>query len=242
MPDAPATVYDYLALLPDDRREALEAVRETILENLGQGFAEGIQYGMIGYFVPHAIYPSGYHCDPTEPVPFIGLASQKNHMAIYMFCLYTDPDAVEDFTRDWKTTGKRLDMGKSCVRFRKLEDVPLDVVGRAVKNATLTKFIASYESSLTHSARKKPKKKTAKKAARTTATRKTTSKKVGNRAAKKARSGTASKKVAKKATKKRAAKKKAAGATAKKPAKKASKKKTTKRTTKRKPARGTASR
>lgn len=138
------TVDDYLAALPPDRREALQAVREAILGNLPKGYAEGMQYGMIGYFVPHDIYPAGYHCDPTQPVPFASLASQKHHMAIYLFCLYTDDTALRQFTDAWKATGKKLDMGKSCVRFKKLDDVPLDVIGRAIRVPVKT-FLAHYE-------------------------------------------------------------------------------------------------
>ncbi len=140
-----ATVKDYLAELPAERREAIEAVRAVVLKNLPKGYAEGMQYGMIGYFVPHSIYPSGYHCDPKQPLPFASLASQKNHMAVYLFCLYTEGDAAERFKADWKKTGKRVDMGKSCARFRKLEDAPLEMIGKAVKRCPIQKFIEQYE-------------------------------------------------------------------------------------------------
>lgn len=138
----------YLAGLPADRKAALEAVRKVILANLDRkgGLEEGMQYGMIGYFVSHRVYPAGYHCDPKQPVPFVNLASQKNHMALYLFCLYTDPEALAQFEAEWKATGKKLDMGKSCVRFKKLEDVPLEVVGRAIKRVTAKRFLAHYES------------------------------------------------------------------------------------------------
>jgi len=140
-----ATVKEYLAELPADRRETIESVRAVILKNLPKGYAEGMQYGMIGYFVPHSIYPSGYHCDPKQPLPFASLASQKNHMAVYMFCIYSDGDVAERFKDEWLATGKKLDMGKSCVRFKKLEDVALDVIGRAVKRMPVKKFIEQYE-------------------------------------------------------------------------------------------------
>ena len=155
MADKVSTVQEYLAKLPEDRREALEAVRQTILNNLDAGFEEGIQYGMIGYYVPHEVYPDGYHTDPKQPLPFASLASQKNHMAIYLFCIYTSDDAEQRFVEEWKKTGKKLDMGKSCVRFKRLEDVPLKVLGRAIKRAKLKKFIASYEEAIPASKRKK---------------------------------------------------------------------------------------
>ena len=139
------TVEAYLDELPEDRRRAISAVRDTINTNLPKGYAEGMQYGMIGWAVPHELYPPGYHCDPAQPVPFASLASQKNHMALYLFCLYTDTEAMERFREAWIQTGARLDMGKSCVRFKRLEDVPLEVIGREIRRVTVTRFLASYE-------------------------------------------------------------------------------------------------
>ena len=150
-----ATVKDYLAELPADRREAIDAVRAVILKNLPKGYVEGMQYGMIGYFVPHAIYPAGYHCDPKQPLPFASLASQKNYMAVYLFCLYTEGDAAERFKAAWKATGKRVDMGKSCARFRKLDDAPIELIGKAVKRYPVKKFIEQYEGA-TKQVRKRP--------------------------------------------------------------------------------------
>ena len=129
------TVKALLAGLPEDRRKALKAVRAVILENLSPGYEEGIQYGMIGYYVPHSVFPPGYHCDPKQPLPFAGLASQKNHMAIYLMAVYGDPKLDAWFQKAWKATGKKLDMGKSCVRFKKLEDVPLKVLGQVIKKS-----------------------------------------------------------------------------------------------------------
>lgn len=139
------TVEDYLAELPEDRRQMVQAVREVILANLPDGFEEGMQYGMIGYFVPHSLYPAGYHCDPRQPLPFAHLASQKNHISVYLFCIYGNEKQIEWFQKAWLKTGRKLNMGKSCVRFRKLEDVPLDVIGQAVKRFPLKKFVTSYE-------------------------------------------------------------------------------------------------
>lgn len=140
------TVKQYLAELPEDRREAIEAVRGAILKNLPKGYQEGMLYGAIAYFVPHSVYPPGYHCDPSLPLPFAGLASQKNYMTVSLMCVYSDSDHEAWFRQAWAKTGKKLDMGKSCVRFRKAEDVALDVIGKAVKRVSVKKFIENYES------------------------------------------------------------------------------------------------
>lgn len=147
------TVDAYLSALPEERRSVLAAVRAVILKNLDHqgGLEERMQYGMIGYALSHRVYPAGYHCDPKQPVPFAGLASQKNHVALYLFCIYTNPAERERFESEWRATGKKLDMGASCVRFKKLEDVPLAVVGKAIKRATAKRFIAAYESGLSQS-------------------------------------------------------------------------------------------
>lgn len=150
-----ATVEDYLASLPDDRRETIAAVRAVILKNLPKGFEEGIQYNMIGYYVPHSLYPAGYHCNPSEPLPFISLASQKSHMAVYMFCIYSSEEMTNWFVEEYKKTGKRMDMGKSCVRFKKLENIPLELIGEAVGKISLEEFIAAYEKQIPASKRKK---------------------------------------------------------------------------------------
>lgn len=138
------TVQEYLAALPEDRRKALEAVRKVIRANLDPQYQEGIQYGMIGYFVPHSVFPDGYHCDPKQPLPFASIASQKNHMAVYMFCLYNEPEEIARFESEWKQTGKKLDMGKACLRFKKIEDVALEVIGAAIKRMPAKKFIEIY--------------------------------------------------------------------------------------------------
>ncbi len=151
------TVKQYLADLPDDRQEALQAIRAVILKNLPKGYEEGMLYGAIAYFVPHSVYPPGYHCDPKLPLPFAGLASQKNHMSISLMCVYGDPEHETWFRTAWAKTGKKLDMGKSCVRFKKIEDVPLEVIGEAVKRVPAKKFIEYYESVI-KSAGKRPSK------------------------------------------------------------------------------------
>ncbi len=120
------TVKQYLADLPDDRREAIQAVRTVILKNMPKGYEKGMQYGAIAYFVPHSVYPPGYHCHPTKPLPFAGLASQKNYMSLSLMCVYGDEEHEAWLRSAWTKTGKKLDMGKSCVRFRKIDDVPLN--------------------------------------------------------------------------------------------------------------------
>lgn len=155
----PTTVKAYLAGLPDDRRAAIKAVRAVILENLDEDYEEGIQYGIIGYYVPHRVFPAGYHCDPRQPVPFAGIASQKNYISVYLMCVYGVPGQEAWFREAWakamdkraaKVGGKakKLDMGKSCVRFRKIEDVPLDVIGKTIKRVPAKKFLAHYEKTI----------------------------------------------------------------------------------------------
>jgi hypothetical protein len=139
-----ATVEAYLAELPEDRRRAMESVRQVILNNLDRDFEEGMQYGMIGYYVPHRILPEGYHCDPRQPLTFAGLASQKNAMTLYLMCVYGDAEQASWFREAWARTGKKLDMGKSCVRFRKVEDLALDVIGEAVGRVTAREYAERY--------------------------------------------------------------------------------------------------
>lgn len=180
------TVDEYLLELPEDRQEIVQAVREEILRNLPKGYEEGMQYGMIGYYVPHSLYPAGYHCNPKQPLPFASLASQKQYVSVYLYCVYSDEKEAEWFRRTWEKTGLKLNMGKSCVRFRRLEDVPLKVIGKAVKRVPVRKFIATYEAATSERrpvSRRTAKKTVAKKtAAKKTAARKTAT---GKRAAKK---------------------------------------------------------
>ena len=141
-----------MAALPEDRLEAITAIREVILKNLHKGYEEGMQWGMPSYFVPLSAYPAGYNCQPDQALPFFGFALQKNHMAIYGFCIYMDEELKNRFVADWKKSGKKLDMGKSCVRFKKLEDVPLKVIGDAVKRVPMKKYIKQYEDQLQQTA------------------------------------------------------------------------------------------
>ena len=147
MPNPPTTVKEYLDSLPEDRRKAIRKVRAAVNRGLPKGYKEGIQYGMIGWFVPHRLFPDGYHCDPKQPVPFAGLASQKNYMSLYLMCVYGDPKHRAWFERAWARSGKRLSMGKSCVRFKKLEDLPTDLIGEAIARTSVEDFIRLYEAS-----------------------------------------------------------------------------------------------
>src|SRR5687767_14952394 len=145
MQSAAKTVEAYLAQLPQDRRAALEKVRQVILKNLDRDFEEGMQYGMIGYYVPHRVYPNGYHCDPKQPLLYAGLAAQKNYMSLYLGCVYGSPDQAKRFRDAWAKTGKKLDMGKACIRFKKIDDLPLDVIGQTIKRTPVKKYLKQYE-------------------------------------------------------------------------------------------------
>ena len=139
------TVTQYLAELPADRRKAIAQVRAMIRKHLPKGYEEMMQYGMIGYAVPLKLYPPGYHCAKDTPLPFLSLASQKNNMALYMFCLYVDEKDRAQFEKEYKASGKKLDMGKSCIRFKKPEDLALDVIGKFIARVPVKKHIEVYE-------------------------------------------------------------------------------------------------
>lgn len=137
----------YINEAPEDRREALEKLRTTILENLPKGFQEGMGYGMIGYSVPHTIYPAGYHCDPKTPLPFMSFASQKNSINFYHMGIYADKQLYDWFVAEFpKYSKKKLDMGKSCMRFKKVEDIPFELLGELSKKMTPEQWISIYES------------------------------------------------------------------------------------------------
>ncbi len=136
------TVEQYLAELPDDRRATVAAVRGTIVAHLPDGFVEGMQYGMIGYYLPLERYPDTYN---GEPLGIASLANQKRHVSLYLMGIYANDDDARWFKERWEATGTRLDMGTSCVRFRTLADVPLEVVGEAIARTSVEEFIAAYE-------------------------------------------------------------------------------------------------
>jgi hypothetical protein len=165
------TVEAYLLSLPEDRRAAISAVRQVILKNLDASYEEGMQYGSIGYYVPHRVYPKGYRCDPKQALPFAHLASQKNYMSLYLMSVYggCGDDSPGDqharwFREAWARTGKKLDMGKACVRFKKLDDLPLDVIGEAIRRMPAAKYIAFCEASLARARKAVDRKQTARRA------------------------------------------------------------------------------
>ena len=139
-----ASVDQYLAELPDDRRVAIETVRDTIVANLAPGFEEAMNWGMITYQVPLATYPDTYN---GQPLMYAALASQKNHMAVYLTAVYSNEDSRDAFLERYRETGKRLDMGKSCVRFRRLDDLPIDLIGETIASVDVDTFIEVYERS-----------------------------------------------------------------------------------------------
>jgi hypothetical protein len=140
------TPEQYLSELPEDRKEAMLKLRNAIKENLPQGFEEVISYGMLGYVVPHSIYTSGYHCNPKLPLPFINLASQKNFIALYHMGIYANKNLeswfVSEYTKHVKT---KIDMGKSCIRFKKMDDIPFDFIGELVAKVSVEDWISIYE-------------------------------------------------------------------------------------------------
>lgn len=139
------TVAQYIAELPEDRREAIKRVRAVVNANIDKTFAEGMSYGMMGWYVPHSVFPAGYHCNPSLPLPFAGLASQKQYMSLYMMSAYGDGGEEKWIREQFKKAGKKLDMGKCCIRFKKLEDLPLDVIAEAFRRVSAKEYIARYE-------------------------------------------------------------------------------------------------
>ena len=136
----------YLDSLPEDRKEAIAKLRAVIIENLPPGFEEIMAYGMISYVVPHTLYPKGYHCDPKQPLPFLSLASQKNFIALYHMGIYARPDLLEWFTKQWPLESKRkLDMGKSCIRLKKPEEIPYRLLGELASKMSPQQWIDTYE-------------------------------------------------------------------------------------------------
>lgn len=147
-----ATVEQYLASLPDDRRAAVSAVRRFILENLGTDFEERMQYGVIGYCVPHSVWPHGHHTRPELPLMYMGLSSQKNDMVVYMLCLHHNEPMREWFHKAWRATGKKLHMevggGGCCLRFKKVEDLSLDVIGETMRRMPVKKYLEDHAAAL----------------------------------------------------------------------------------------------
>jgi len=144
-----ATPEEYVESLPEDRREAINKLRKVIRKNLPKGFAEEMSYGMIGYVVPHKLYPKGYHCDPKLPLPFLNIASQKNFIAVYHMGIYMNPELLDWFTNEYpKHSKKKLDMGKSCLRFKKPDEIPYDLIGELASKMTVAEWVSLYEKAL----------------------------------------------------------------------------------------------
>ena len=139
-------VAEYLNEIPEERQQAFNKLRETILENIPKGFEECMIYGMIGYVVPHSIYPKGYHCDPKLPLSFTTIASQKNFIALYHMGVYMNPKLLEWFTSEFPKHSKyKLDMGKSCIRFKKTDDIPYKLIGELMTKISVPDYITNYE-------------------------------------------------------------------------------------------------
>lgn len=148
MTSAAPTPEKYIEELPEDRKDAIVKLRVIIKKNLPKGFYEEMSYGMIGYVVPHSLYPAGYHCDPKLPLPFINIASQKNYIALYHMGIYSDPNLLKWFVSEYpKHTKQKLDMGKSCVRFKNPDEIPYKLIGELCKKITVKEWIAVYERS-----------------------------------------------------------------------------------------------
>lgn len=149
------TVDAYLAELPEDRQKAMRKLRSAIKKNIPKGFKEAMGYGMMGYCVPHSIYPAGYHCNPKDPLPFIGLASQKNFIAVYHMGVYANPELLKWFREAHaKASSKKLDMGKSCIRYKKPEDIPIELIGELASKMTVEDWIKLYETNFKNSRKK----------------------------------------------------------------------------------------
>lgn len=200
------TVKEYLASLPEDRRAGIEAVRKVMLANLDKDYEESMMWGMIGYAVPHRIWPLGYHCDPKKPLMMCALSSQKNALTVYLMSVYGGQAGTnggvgnsaerEWFEKAWRATGKKLDMGGCCIRFKKPEDAALDVIGEAIRRMPAKTYVENYVRALASTGRgpdgKKlgssaPKKKTAARTAATSASKKSPPKTSSKSASKQAK-------------------------------------------------------
>ena len=143
------TVEEILISLPEDRFEPFNKLHDVIMKNLPKGFEAAISYGGLGYVIPHSLYPAGYHCKPIEPLPFAGIASQKNSINFYHMGIYSDPKLLEWFVSEYpKYSEQKLDMGKSCVRFKKLDQIPYKLIGELMKKMSVKKWITIYETNI----------------------------------------------------------------------------------------------
>ncbi|MBX2934595.1 MAG: DUF1801 domain-containing protein [Ferruginibacter sp.] len=144
-----ATVEQYIDALPHDRKSVVMELRKVIKKNLPKGFKECMNYGMIGYVVPHTLYPAGYHCNPKEPLPFMNIASQKNFVAVYSMGLYINASLLKWFVSAYAKAGAgKLDMGKSCIRFKKMDKIPYELIGELASKISAEEWIALYEKTM----------------------------------------------------------------------------------------------
>ena len=188
------TVKEYLASLPEDRRKGIEVVRKVILKNLDKHYEESMLWGMIGYAVPHRVWPTGYHCDPSKPLMMAALSSQKNNLSVYLMSVYSDKAERAWFQKAWAKSGKKLNMGGSCIRFTKVDDAALDVIGEAIRRTPAKAYVENYVKTLASTGRG-PNGKKIKPGAAAKKVAKKTAKKVTKKITKKI-----TKKVAKRAT------------------------------------------
>ena len=144
-----STVNEILLNIPEDRKEQFTKLHNVILKNLPKGFETAMSYGGLGYVVPHSIYPGGYHCKPSEPLPFAAIASQKNSINFYHMGIYSKPELLNWFLEEYpKHTKQKLDMGKSCIRFKKIDDIPYKLIGELMKKITVKEWICLYETNV----------------------------------------------------------------------------------------------
>ncbi len=140
---------DYISQTPEERHDALKQLRQVIKDNLPKDFEEGMIYKMIGYYVPHSVYPDGYHCDPKTPLPFMSFASQKNSINLYHSGIYAKKELHDWFVNEFpKHSSRKLDMGKSCIRFKKIDDIPFELIGELTRKMTCDEWINIYESAI----------------------------------------------------------------------------------------------
>lgn len=155
MQSTATTVDEYIAYLPEERKSAVTKLRKTIKANLPKGFEEVMNYGMIGFVVPHSIYPSGYHCNPKLPLPFINIDSQKNYIALHHMGVYASTDLLDWFVGEYEKVPSKLDMGKGCIRFKKPEEIPFELIGELAKKVTVQQWIDMIEANLAAAKSKK---------------------------------------------------------------------------------------
>lgn len=140
---------DYIAQLPEERQVVMEKLRQVITDNLPADFTETMNYGMIGYVIPHSVYPAGYHVNPRLPLPFVNIASQKSFVALYHMGVYAKPELMDWFVKEYPNhCSRKLDMGKSCIRFKKMEDIPYELIGELISKMTAQEWIDIYEASI----------------------------------------------------------------------------------------------